>query len=230
MKQNHSNKNSEKTALLLISGGIDSPVAGRLLKDAGFELQAIHFSQVPYTDDTPEKKSLLLARQLEIKEAIIVDAGEEFKEIAENTHREYYFILIKRFMMKCAEIIAKEKGINFLATGESLGQVSSQTMSNLNTINSATAIEILRPLIFMKKQDIIDISVKEGYFEVSKGPEMCDALASGKPKTRSSIKDTEAEEEKCKMTELIQRAAKKTRIESTSKEIKLENERINVCK
>ncbi len=223
-------KKTDKNALLLISGGIDSPVAGKLLMDAGFNLQGIHFSQVPYTDDTPEKKSLLLARALGLKEMIVIDAGEEFKEIAENSKREYYFILIKMFMMKCTERIANEKGIEFIATGESLGQVSSQTMSNLNTINSSVQIEILRPLLFMTKQEIIDISAKEKYFEISKGPEMCDALASGRPKTRSRIIETEFEVESSKMNELVNRAVNKIRIESASKEIKLENERISICK
>lgn len=222
-------KNSKRKALLLISGGIDSPVAGKMLLEKGFEIYAIHFSQEPFTDDTPEKKSLLLARALGLKEVIVVDAGECFKEIADNSYREYYFILIKRFMMKVAEQIAKEKRIGFLATGESLGQVSSQTLSNLNAINRATEIEILRPLIFMSKQQIIDKSTAEGYFEVSKGPEMCDALASGSPKTRSDYEKILSQEEHCKMDELVKKALGKIRVESTAKEIKLP-EVVNSCK
>jgi len=224
------NKTKEKKAMLLISGGIDSPVAGKFLQEAGFSLEAIHFSQVPFTDDTPEKKSLLLARALGLKEMSVVDAGNEFKSIAENARTEYYFILIKIFMLRCAEKIAHERKIEFIATGESLGQVSSQTMSNLNTINSSVEIEVLRPLLFMSKQEIIDKSIKEGYFETSKGPEMCDVLASGKPKTRSHIKETEIEEEKCKMNELVESAVKKVRIENTAKEVVLENTRVNACK
>ena len=222
-------KTNKPSALLLISGGIDSPVAGKMLLDKGYELEAVHFSQEPFTDDTPEKKSLLLARKLGLKEVLVVDAGECFKEIADETYREYYFVLIKRFMMRAAEKIARERRIKFLATGESLGQVSSQTMSNLNTINCSTEIEILHPLIFMNKQEIIDISIKEGFFETSKGPEMCDALASGRPRTKSTVAEVKREEEKCKMEELVEKASGKIRVESTSKEIKLPEKVIGAC-
>jgi len=223
-------KTSKHKALLLISGGIDSPVAGKLLQEKGFELNAIHFSQEPFTDNTPEKKSLLLAKKLGIKEVIVVDAGEEFKEIADKTYREYYFVLIKRFMMKTSEKIANEKKIEFIATGESLGQVSSQTLSNLNNINQSTQIEILRPLIFMSKQEIINISRKENYFDTSKGVEMCDALASGKPKTRTHLDDLLNEEKKCEMEKLVNKATHKTRIENTNQEIILETQKVNICK
>ena len=218
-------------ALLLISGGIDSPVAGKIAQRHGFELEAIHFSQQPFTDDTPEKKSLALCKKLSIPEMIVVEAGEELKEIADKTFREYYFVLMKRFMMKVSEKIAEQHGCRFLVTGESMGQVSSQTASNLNSINSATKIEILRPLLFMNKQEITDVSVKEGFFDTSKGPEMCDALASGSPKTITTIEDVLREEEKCGMEALAERAAKKTRIEKTkdAKEVVSADE-ARVCK
>lgn len=218
-----------KKALLLVSGGIDSPVAGKLSIEKGYKIYAIHFSQEPFTDSTPKLKSLTLCKLLGIKEMIIVNAGEEFKEIAEKTYREYYFILIKRFMMKVSEIIAEKKGINYLITGESLGQVSSQTLSNLNTINQSTKIEILRPLFFVNKQEIIDLSKKWGYFEISKGPEMCDALASGRVRTQSTVEQIIIEEEKCNMKELVKRAAKKINIEDTDQKIELPNQ-INLCK
>ena len=217
------------TALLLISGGIDSPVAGKMLLDKDYKLSAIHFSQEPFTDDTPKKKALLLARALGLEELSVVDAGELFKEIADKTYREYYFVLIKRFMVKVAEKIAKGRGINFLITGESLGQVSSQTMSNLNTINSATKMEILRPLLFMNKQEIIDISIKENYFETSKGPEMCDALASGRPKTKTTLNNLHTEEEKCNMKELAEKALGKVRTEKTNQKIGLDKQVIGTC-
>ncbi|MFA5125467.1 MAG: hypothetical protein WC462_00505 [archaeon] len=216
-------------ALLLISGGIDSPVAGKLLQEK-FELEAIHFSQKPFTDDTPEKKSLLLCRQLGLEKMIIVEGGEMFKEIADNTYREYYFVLMKRFMLKVSEKIAEKNKCKYLVTGESLGQVSSQTLSNLNTINQATKIEILRPLIFMNKQEIIDKSIQEGFFETSKGKEMCDALATGSPKTKTQLEEVLKQEERCKMNELVEKALKKIREESTSQKIELNNQVIGLCK
>jgi len=206
----------KEKALLLLSGGIDSPVAGVVAKGNGFELSAIHFSQVPFTDDSPEKKSLASAKKLGIKELIVVQTGEELKTIADKTFREYYFVLMKRFFVKVSEKVAKKNKIKFLLTGESLGQVSSQTMSNLNTINLAIKGEILRPLLFLDKQDIIDISKKENLYEISTGKEMCDALASGKPKTITHSKDVLEEEKKCKMDELVESALKKIRIKKVN--------------
>ena len=114
--------------------------------------------------------------------------------------------------MKVSEKLANEKNINYLITGESLGQVSSQTLSNLNSINSQVEIEILRPLLFFQKQEIIDISVKENLYAASCGKEMCDALASGKPKTKTKIEKVLIEMNKCNMNKLITTALTKTRI------------------
>jgi len=199
----------KERALLLISGGIDSPVAGIIAKENGFEISAIHFSQVPFTDDTPKKKSIASAKKLGLTELIVVEAGDELKKIADTTYREYYFVLMKRFFIKVSAKVAKKNKIKFLLTGESLGQVSSQTMSNLNTINLASKIEILRPLLFLDKQDIIDISKKEGFYDISTGKEMCDALASGKPKTITHIAEVINEEKKCQMDKLVESALKK---------------------
>lgn len=218
-----------KKALLLISGGIDSPVAGKIAQEKGYELTAIHFSQEPFTDSTPKLKSLALCKLLGLKEMIVIEAGEEFKEIADKSYREYYFILMKRFMMRISEKIAEDKEINYLITGESLGQVSSQTLSNLNTINQSTKMQILRPVLFMSKQEIIDLSKKHNFFETSKGPEMCDALASGKVRTQSTIEQIETEEEKCKMNELLKSAIKKITYEKTNQKIDLPKQ-VNTCK
>jgi tRNA uracil 4-sulfurtransferase len=166
---------------------------------------------------------------LGLKEMIVINSGEEFKEIADKSYREYYFILIKRFMMRVSEKIAEDKKIDYLISGESLGQVSSQTLSNLNTINQSTKIQILRPVLFNSKQEIIDLSKKYNYFETSKGPEMCDALASGTPRTQSTIEQLILEEEKCKMEELIERAVKKVTIEETNQKIEFLNQ-VNTCK
>ena len=204
---------SKEKAMLLLSGGIDSPVAGLLAKDK-FELEAIHFSQEPFTDSTPEDKSKKAASRLGLKELIVVAAGQEFKKIAEQTHREYYFVLTKRFMMKVAEKVVEKKGIDYLITGESLGQVSSQTMSNLESINNSVKIQIVRPLMFMDKQEIIDLSEDKGFLKDSCGPELCDALASGKPKTKTRIAKVEIEENKCGMAKLVEEASGKVRVDN----------------
>ena len=212
---------TKEKALLLISGGIDSPVAGLLAKEK-FVLVAIHFSQEPFTDSSPEEKSKKAAKRLGLKELIVVDAGQEFKAIAEQTYREYYFVLIKRFMMKVSEKIAKGKEIDYLITGESLGQVSSQTMSNLNSINNSVKINILQPLMFFDKQQITNISRENNFFSESCGEELCDALASGKPKTKTVLEKVELEENKCKMEELVNKAVEKIRVENISNQ-KFEN-------
>ncbi len=200
--------NETKKALLLISGGIDSPVAGKLLQEKGFELEAIHFSQKPFTDDSPEKKCIKLCKALGIKELIVVEAGEALKEISDKTYQEYYFVLMKRLMMRVSEKIAEQKKISFLATGESIGQVSSQTISNLNTINLSAKMQILRPLLFKNKQEIIDLSKKFSYYEDSMGKEACDVLAIGRPKTRTNINEIEKEEEKCDIETLVEEIKK----------------------
>jgi tRNA uracil 4-sulfurtransferase len=201
-----------KKALLLLSGGIDSPVAGELLKNK-FELDAIHFSQEPFTDSSPEEKAKKTGKKIGLKELLVVEAGEELQAIADKTYREYYFVLMKIFFMKVSEKIARKKGAEFLITGESLGQVSSQTLSNLQSINSSVEIEILRPLLLMNKQEIINISREKKLYEISCGKEMCDALASGKPKTKTKKEKVEREIIKCNMEELVEKALKKIRIE-----------------
>ncbi len=202
----------KEKALLLLSGGIDSPIAGIIAKEK-FELQAIHFSQEPFTDSSPKEKALSAAKKLEIGKLIVVNVGEELQQIVNTTYREYYFVLMKIFFMKISEKIAEKEGIKYLITGESLGQVSSQTMSNLETINSQIEMEILRPLLFLSKQEIINISRKKGFFESSCGKEMCDALASGKPKTQTQKEKVIEEIKKCDLEKLVKEAIYKTKIE-----------------
>lgn len=217
----------EKTALLLISGGFDSPVAGKMAIEKGYKIKAVHFSQVPFTDNTPELKSLALAHKLGLKEIMVVDVGEELKTIADNTYREYYFVLMKRFFMKVSESIAQQENLDFLITGDSIGQVSSQTMSNLDNINNSIKMEIIRPLIFTHKQEIINFCIKEGYYEIAKGPEMCDALSTSRPKTHTKLFKVTDEEEKCKMDELVKSALQKIRKEKTIETKTIEGQ---ICK
>ncbi|HNV01427.1 MAG TPA: hypothetical protein PKK60_03295 [archaeon] len=211
-KKIDSTKVKKQKALILISGGFDSPVAGKLLENK-FDLTAIHFSQQPFTDNTAEEKSKKICKLLGIKKLIIIDAGETLHEIAKNSYSEFYFLLMKRYFMQVSEKIAEKEKCEYLITGESLGQVSSQTASNLMNINLSTKIEILRPVFFYNKQEIIDKSKEFGFYEISKGPETCDVLAHGKVKTKSKIIEITREEEKCKMEEKIKKSIKKIRIE-----------------
>jgi thiamine biosynthesis protein ThiI len=193
--------NSKKTAILLLSGGFDSPVAG-FHANKEFDLIALHFSQRPFVDDSAEIKSLKLAKLLGLKEMLVCDAGEALKKMADDAYREYYFVLMKRLFVKVAEKVAQQKNAVAIITGESLGQVSSQTLSNLSTIENAVSIPIVRPLLFFQKQEIIDESKKLGFYETSIGKEMCDALAPGKPKTRTTLYKVEENEEKIGLKEI----------------------------
>lgn len=202
--------------LLLISGGIDSPVAGYLASQSGLEIAAIHFSQHPFTDNTPEEKSRKLLKTLGIKQFYVVNLGKQLEEISRNFNQKFYFVLMKRMMLKISEKLAKEKGYDCLITGESLAQVSSQTLTNLSTISKAVAIPIVRPLLAVDKEETITIARKLGTFETSKGPELCDALGPKHPSTQASEEKILEEENKLGIEKLIDEAFKNLREEIIS--------------
>jgi len=181
-------------ALLLLSGGIDSPVAGWVVKKE-MEVLALHFSLEPLTDNEPEVKSRKLAKQLEFKKFFVINISKNVKQIVDKCNRKYYFVLMKRVMFRKAEELAKKEGCSFLITGESLGQVSSQTLENLRAIDESVSIPVLRPLIAMDKQDIVSIAEKIDTFETSKGREMCDVLGPEKPSTKARLEIILREEE-----------------------------------
>lgn len=174
-------------ALLLLSGGIDSPVAGFLVKKK-MDLMSVHFSLEPFTDNQPELKSRKLAKILGIP-MCTVNISKQLKNIVDKTDRKYYFVLMKRLMFREAENLAKKHDCNYLVTGENLGQVSSQTLENLYAIDCSVSIPVLRPIISMDKQDIIKIAEKINTFEISKGKETCDVLGPDKPSTKAKLSD-----------------------------------------
>ena len=182
-------------ALLLLSGGIDSPVAGHLAQEAGWDLEAVHFSFEPLTDKTPEEKSRKLADILGIR-LHVINISREIRSIADKTERRYYFVLMKRVMLKKAETLAHKLGCTALVTGESVGQVSSQTLDNLAVIDTAVPMPVMRPLIAMDKQEIVERAEKLGTFELTKGKEMCDILGPPKPATAAKLEIVLIEEKK----------------------------------
>ena len=191
-----------KEVLLLLSGGIDSPVAGYILKKKGFNVEAVHFSNKEFDGEESIKKSKKLAKKLNVKLKVI-DISGILKEIAEKCDRRYYFVLMKRAMYMLAEGIAKKRKIPFIATGENLGQVSSQTLQNLFVINRVVSIPVLRPLIAYDKMEIVKLAEKIGSFEISKGPEMCDILGVKHPVTQARESDVIGMERKIKIKKLI---------------------------
>jgi thiamine biosynthesis protein ThiI len=183
-------------ALLLLSGGIDSPVAGHLMARRGLDDLPVHFSLDPNTDDAAAVKSRRLAERLGISKLVVVTVGPAFAEIAKVCDLKLYFVLSKRLMVRIAEAIAKREGCAYLITGESLGQVSSQTLPNLRAIDAASTIAVLRPLIGFDKEETVRIAREIGTYEISEGPEICDLLGPTHPATRASVDAVLAEEGK----------------------------------
>lgn len=193
----------EGRGLLLLSGGFDSPVAGHLMKRKGLGLVALHFSYEPVTDDASVAKSVRLARHLGISKLFVVRAGDAFKEVVRHSLHKLYFVVTKRLMMRVASEVATREGCDYLITGESLGQVSSQTLRNLDVIDRAATVPVLRPLIGFDKQQIIDRARGIGTYEISVGPELCDILGPKHPATQARIEDVEEEEARLDVEGLV---------------------------
>jgi thiamine biosynthesis protein ThiI len=191
--------------LLLLSGGIDSPVAAHLLQRQGAELDAVHVSLEPYTDASPEAKARALARALGIRAIAVVPGGEANAALAQADHKRY-FVLSKRFMLRCAERLAPARGASFLATGENLGQVSSQTLANLAAIDGAVTLPVFRPLLSLDKTEIIRIAERLGTLKTSEGPELCDVLGPRYPATRASAEEARRAEGKVDLEDLVAQA------------------------
>jgi thiamine biosynthesis protein ThiI len=202
---------AKERAMLLLSGGIDSPVAGHLLQAQGMELEAVHFSLEPFTDDSPERKAVALARALGIRKLLVVPAGPLFAEFTKHADERLYFVLSKRLMMRVASELARRRGCAFIATGENLGQVSSQTLQNLTSIDRASPLPVLRPLLAYDKIETIRIAERIGTFEISKGPEMCDVLGPKYPATSASLARVEKEEARVDVADLVKRAVEGVR-------------------
>lgn len=187
-------------AAVLISGGIDSPVAAFMMAKRGLNLIAIHFASPPYTSAKAEKKVCDLLEKIEqysgpIK-LFIVPFTNIQQQIRKNCPEELSTLITRRMMMKISQIISQKENCKALITGESLGQVASQTLPALCCTNEGLSMPVLRPLIGMDKDEIINISTKIGTFDISIQPfeDCCTVFTPKRPKTRpsmSQIKDAE---------------------------------------
>ncbi len=202
------NMTSKLKGLLLLSGGIDSPVAGKILQDKGIDVHAIHFSNVDVAGPESIDKAKKISALLRFNKLFIVDISNELVEIAKTCKHSYYFVLMKRLMYRLSEIIAKKENIPFLITGESIGQVSSQTLDNLAAINEAVTLPVLRPLIGFDKNEITTLAVKFNTFEISTGPETCDLLGPSHPIVRANLNHVKNEEKKLDLQAMISNALK----------------------
>ncbi len=180
-------------AALLLSGGIDSPVAGWMIAKRGVQICAVHFHSYPYTSDRAKEKVLELARILSESccgiRVHIVPFTHIQMEIHEKCPEEYTTLIMRRFMMRIAEAVARKEGAQALITGESVGQVASQTMEALCVTDSAVSMPVFRPVIGFDKSDIIDIAQKIGTFETSSLPyeDCCTVFTPRHPATKPKM-------------------------------------------
>lgn len=192
---------SSGEGLLLLSGGIDSPVAGFMMAKRGMNINAIHFHSYPFTSKRAHQKAMDLAKILSKYTGKMtvysINLAEIYKAISKNCPRRETTILSRRFMMRIASKISEKYEYQALITGESLGQVASQTIESMSVINESSKYPILRPLIAMDKKDIIEISEKIGSYEKAIEPydDCCSIFAPDSPVTKPKLKYIEKSEE-----------------------------------
>lgn len=209
---------SNGKTLLMLSGGIDSPVAGYLMMKRGVRLEAIHFFSPPYTSQNALQKVKDLANELTKFGASIrlhiIPFTEIQVKIKEQVPQNISMTSTRRMMLKVADKVREEIGALAIVTGESLGQVASQTLESLTAINDVTSTPILRPLIAYDKLEIIDIANKIGTYDTSIQPyeDCCTIFTPSSPKTKPKLEKVEHYESYTDFDELIERAVKNREI------------------
>lgn len=189
-------------AAVLISGGIDSPVAAYMMAKRGIELVAVHFASPPYTSELAEMKVMDLLKKVSAYCGTITTYIVPFTEIQEairdDCPEEYFTLVMRRIMMRISNIIAENQNCRALITGESLGQVASQTIYALQCTDSVAKLPVFRPCIGMDKDEIIAVSRKIDTFETSIQPyeDCCTVFTPKHPRTRPKPEDVEAAETK----------------------------------
>lgn len=207
----------------LVSGGIDSAVATALAMEQNAEIVAVHALLYPFssTDTTEKVKKILqkLANRFNRKiKLIVVPFSEVHEEIAKNTKRKYACVLCKRMMRRAAEKIALQENADALLTGESLGQVASQTLPNLETISTSVSLPVLKPLLGMDKMEIEKLAKKFQTYEISILPGSTCRLVPEKPSTQAKLKVIDEEEKKLDIEKMISEALEGKKVhEITSK-------------
>ncbi|SCI40213.1 Probable tRNA sulfurtransferase [uncultured Clostridium sp.] len=201
-------------AMLLLSGGIDSPVAGWMIAKRGVTIDATYFHAPPYTSERAKQKVVdlakLVAKYTGPIRLNIINFTDIQLYIYDQCPHDELTIIMRRYMMKIAETIAKENDCLALVTGESIGQVASQTMQSLAVTNEVCELPVMRPLIAFDKQDIVDISLKIGTYETSVLPyeDCCTIFVAKHPVTKPSLKKIRNSEKKLdeKIDELMKTA------------------------
>lgn len=201
----------------LISGGIDSPVATYLMLRRGDDCICLHFDNRPFTDERQLKKTKRLVRKLkeisgkELK-LYLVPHGETQLEFARKTIRKYGCVFCRRMMFRIAQRIAEMEDADAIVTGESLGQVASQTLENISVEEEAVTIPIVRPLIGLDKVEIQKIAKNIGTYDISIEPSVCCTIVPKKPATRSSVGRIRSEESLLDIDDLVEKAVSRAEV------------------
>lgn len=204
--------------LVLLSGGIDSPVAGYMIAKRGVELEAVHFFSYPYTSELAKDKVLELARLMTRycgrMTVNIVGFTEIQEAIRDNCPEEYFTLIMRRFMMMISERIARDHGCGCLVTGENLGQVASQTMEAMAVTAASVDIPIFPPLIGMDKEEIVTIARRIGTMETSILPyeDCCTVFTPRHPKTKPTKAQVDRACASLDFDALIERALQNTEL------------------
>lgn len=206
-------------AMSLLSGGIDSPVATWMVAKRGMEIEAIHFHSYPFTSEKSQEKVRDLAKilskycgRIKLHKVNIVEIQ---KAIGLNCREEETTIISRRFMMRIAQRVAEKRFCDALVTGESIGQVASQTIQGLTCTNASVTLPVFRPLIAMDKSDIVSLAEKIGTFETSIIPEedCCSVFSPKKPVTKPRLERIEKSETELDVEKLIQDAIDNIEVE-----------------
>lgn len=206
-------------AMLLLSGGIDSPVAGYMMARRGAELDAIYFESIPYTSEMAREKVMTLAEEvceyagrMRVHTMNLTEIQENIKKYADE---EYFTLILRRTMMRLATRLAHEQGCHALITGESLGQVASQTLLALGVTDTVADLPVFRPCIGMDKEEIVTIAREIGTYDTSILPyeDCCTVFTPRHPRTRPTLSVIVEQEGRIKELAALEDAAYATRTE-----------------
>ena len=199
-------------ALLLLSGGIDSPVAGYMIAKRGVQIEAVHFESFPYTSERAREKvfelARLVARYAGSIRLHVVSLTHIQEELVKNCEEDYFTLILRRYMMAISDRIATAQGCGGLVTGESLGQVASQTMQAIGVVDPLSSLPVFRPCIGMDKEEIIQVARKIGTFETSIQPyeDCCTVFTPRHPKTKPTIEGVLEQQNRLPFWDLVEEA------------------------
>ena len=203
---------SNGTAVTLLSGGIDSPVASYMIAKRGIHLIPVHFYSFPYTGEASKEKVIELARRLTSSCGRLTIEIVPFTHIQESIRdacpEAYFTLIMRRFMMRIAQRVAEANGADAIVTGENLGQVASQTMKALSVTENVVSLPVLRPLIGFDKEEIVRYARRIGTFETSILPyeDCCTVFTPRRPKISPTLRETEEAEQALDTASLIDEA------------------------